>query len=205
MNGQIAHRGSRQIELQRLPVIAGIVGEVHAGFGAGEQQALAPGIFANDTSNAHVRQAGHNFFPGFAGVAGSIEIGVKIATSKHRGVGRVCVVRRRFDAVDVRMIRQSRGSHVRPRRAIVRDVNQAGRRSDKEQVGIQRRRGQRLNRAVFGLLHVRIVVLLGNLGVFLGWDVTTRGRLGGSSLRFGCFGGQVATDFFPTCAIVGAL
>ena len=40
VNGQIAHRGDRQVELQRLPVVAVVERNVNAEFGAGEEQAL---------------------------------------------------------------------------------------------------------------------------------------------------------------------
>ncbi len=47
VNPQIAHRSMRQIQLQRLPVIAVVERRPNAIFAAGEEQSLAYRIFAH--------------------------------------------------------------------------------------------------------------------------------------------------------------
>src|SRR5262249_43507342 len=47
MNHQIANRGCRQIQAERLPVVPVVEREVDCPFGAGEQQSFKLGIFAN--------------------------------------------------------------------------------------------------------------------------------------------------------------
>jgi len=47
VNGQIAHRGVRQIQLQQLPGVAIVKGNIDRSLGTREEQALACGIFAH--------------------------------------------------------------------------------------------------------------------------------------------------------------
>ena len=45
---EVAHRRHRQVELQRLPVVAVVERDERAALGAGEQQAVALRIFLHD-------------------------------------------------------------------------------------------------------------------------------------------------------------
>ena len=47
VDSQVAHRGMRQIELQRLPVLAVVVGDPHGFLGGGEKQPPAAGVLAH--------------------------------------------------------------------------------------------------------------------------------------------------------------
>ena len=55
MNPEVAHRSVRQIELEGLPVVAIVKRDPHAGFGAGEQQTFANGVFAYGVDGANCR------------------------------------------------------------------------------------------------------------------------------------------------------
>src|SRR2546429_8400310 len=54
MNRQVAHGGVREVEFERLPVIAVVEGNVDGPFRARKQQSLSPGIFAYDVARASV-------------------------------------------------------------------------------------------------------------------------------------------------------
>ena len=74
MDGQVTHGSVRQIELQRLPVVAVIERDVDGGFGSGKEQALAKGIFADDVDRSVVGKTLGDFDPGLAIVAGAIDV-----------------------------------------------------------------------------------------------------------------------------------
>src|SRR5215831_5133062 len=57
MDGQVANRAHRQVELERLPVVAIVKGNVHSQLGAGEQQALLLRIFANHSQEGCIRNS----------------------------------------------------------------------------------------------------------------------------------------------------
>ena len=57
VNREIAHGGVRQIELQRLPMVAVVERNPNGIFGSGEQQSFADGIFADGVDGAEVGKA----------------------------------------------------------------------------------------------------------------------------------------------------
>src|SRR6516162_7197451 len=79
VDSEVAHRGGWQIELQRLPVITVIERDGYAGFGAGEQHALANGIFANGTGDAGLGEPIHDLFPGLTTIACTEKQGMGIS------------------------------------------------------------------------------------------------------------------------------
>jgi hypothetical protein len=81
LNPEVAHGCVGQVELERLPVVAVVEGEPDGGFGAGEEQPLADGVFA-DGVDRRVGQACGDGLPGSAAVVGAIEVGVLIVDAE---------------------------------------------------------------------------------------------------------------------------
>ena len=75
VNRKIADGSRRQIELQRLPVVAVIERHVDPEFCSGKQQIFFLRIFANAAQKSMRRNAIGNQLPGRTIVASSIEIG----------------------------------------------------------------------------------------------------------------------------------
>ena len=69
VNPQIAHRGVRQIQLQRLPVIAVIERHPYGVLRACEQQPFAHRIFTHRVHGAEVGQARGDLRPCLAAIA----------------------------------------------------------------------------------------------------------------------------------------
>ena len=88
MNPQIAHGSVRQVELQRLPVLAVIEGHPHRILRAREQQALAHGIFADRIDGTEVWQADGYQLPAIASIVGAVDVWMHIidAEAAHRNV-----------------------------------------------------------------------------------------------------------------------
>ena len=81
LNDEIAHRGRRQIQPQRLPVCAVIERDIHALFRSREKQPFALGIFADGVHRLAGRDFVHNFCPRFAAVLRSKNVRLQIVES----------------------------------------------------------------------------------------------------------------------------
>src|SRR5258708_34068096 len=121
MHGEVADRSSGHIELQRLPGIAIIEGDVGAQFRAGVEQALAYRIFADAIEEAAFGNAGGGALPGFAEIARTVEIRLQVfeAMAVNRGVRGGSVEMRSFDVRDFAPGREFRRSDVAPGLAFV--------------------------------------------------------------------------------------
>ena len=69
MHSEIANVRRREIQLQGLPVVAIVEGNVECVFGSGVEQAFAHGIFADDARDPIGLQTCGDFLPGFSGIA----------------------------------------------------------------------------------------------------------------------------------------
>jgi hypothetical protein len=78
MDPQIAHRGVRQIQLQRAPVITLIKGDPYRGLGGRKEQATALRIFAHRIRGRVRREARDDRLPGAAAVARTVEVGMEV-------------------------------------------------------------------------------------------------------------------------------
>ena len=133
VNCQVGNIGGGQIQLQRLPVIAGIERNIDRVGSAGEQESLAAGIFANRARHARLGQASDDFLPRLSRVARAIKIRMHVAwrvergkravRSKDRRVGGIGIMRRCFDAIDVRMFGKIRGRYIVPGGTVASQVD----------------------------------------------------------------------------------
>ena len=156
LDPQVAHRRGRQVELQRLPVITVVEGDVHAVLRAGEEQAPAHGIGADDSCDAPRRvihrQAVRDARPRLAEVARAVEEG-RMKSQAHvldGRVGRAGHVRRGFERDDVgaTRIRHLRDADVGPRLSFVaRQVDESVGRAHPDHTAPHGGRGERLDRA----------------------------------------------------------
>src|SRR5277367_795889 len=72
----------RQIQLQRLPVVAVFEGNVDRSFGAGVEQAFAHRVFANHVDGRVVRQTVGDFRPRFAVIARAVNMRTQIVETE---------------------------------------------------------------------------------------------------------------------------
>src|SRR5260370_29643834 len=88
MNGEVAHGGVGQVELQRLPVIAVIEGNKYRALRTRKKQPFALGILAHRVAGSASRNPNSNFGPGFAEVASPVNVRAQIVQAKavDRGV-----------------------------------------------------------------------------------------------------------------------
>src|SRR5271165_3742461 len=82
MNREVAHGSVWEVELERLPRIAVVERNVHGSFRAGVEQALAPGIFANDIGRRVVGDTAGDLDPSRAEIARAVEVRVEIVEAK---------------------------------------------------------------------------------------------------------------------------
>jgi len=84
-DGDVAIRRVRQILLQRLPMIAVVERDVHAAFGAGEEQSLSSWIVADDAREASTRLIGReardDLRPGLSEIARAEDVWRVIAVA----------------------------------------------------------------------------------------------------------------------------
>ena len=113
---QVAHRGMREIQLQRLPVLPVIGRAPHGALGGGEQQSAALRILAHGIHGGVRRQAAGNRLPGPAPVVGAVDVRAQIvdAHAAHRDIGAIRIEVRGLDLRDLAPRRQRRGGDVRP-------------------------------------------------------------------------------------------
>ena len=70
-------------------MVAVVPGNIHGAFGAGEEQALAFGIFADGVDGLVLGQAADNLLPRFPAVVRAIDIRMQVVEPKavDRGIG----------------------------------------------------------------------------------------------------------------------
>ena len=117
----IAHRGVRQVQLQRLPVLTVIERCPHGFLGRREQQALALWILADGIHGGIRRQACGDGLPGPARVAGAVHVRAQVvdAHAAHGYVGGVDIEMRRLDLRHLAPGRQRGRRDVRPARSVI--------------------------------------------------------------------------------------
>ena len=126
MNYEIAHGRVRQIELQRLPIVSIVEGNVNGAFRAGEEQTFANRIFAHHVAGAAIGNIFCDFRPRFAEIARAVNVRAQIVEPERidRGVRRARLEVRSFDDRNFAPRLQLRRRHVLPRfSAVARDVN----------------------------------------------------------------------------------
>jgi len=98
VNREIAHRGVRQIQLQRLPGISIVEGNIDRCLGAGKKEPLAGGIFTHGVDGSIRGQPGDNLLPVGAEVARAVDVRIQVVEAKSidGSVGRARVKVRSF-------------------------------------------------------------------------------------------------------------
>jgi hypothetical protein len=94
VNNQVPNRSRWQIELQGLPMVAIIEGNVDAGFGASVQEAFANGVCANHPDYSVARESGDDKLPGVATVPRSEYVGCRFLADVYRSIGGASIVGR---------------------------------------------------------------------------------------------------------------
>ena len=89
LDDQIADRGGRHVEPQRLPAIAVVEGHVHGLLGPAVEQPFARRILADDVHGPAVGQAVHDRLPRLAAVVGPIDVRPEVV-EPQRVDRRVC-------------------------------------------------------------------------------------------------------------------
>ena len=82
MHHEIANRGDRQIETERLPVFAVIQREIHAALGGCEEETLAHGIFAHAVHGFVLRNPSDNHLPGFSPIVSAVGQWVQVVDAE---------------------------------------------------------------------------------------------------------------------------
>src|SRR6266581_3938610 len=188
VDDEVVDGSGRQVELQGLPVRTIIEGNPRASFGAGIEQALVLGIFANSVNVRAVGKAGGDGRPSFAEISGLVNVGLKVIelVSVDGGVSSAGFERGRFDQADHGPFGKAFGSDVGPIFSIVaRELDQAIVGADPEQTFLFRRFGDSENQVV--KFDAGLVFGDGAAGILLLGFVVA---------------GQVRTDGFPGMAAV---
>ena len=99
---QIAHGCMRQIQLQRLPMIAVVKRNPHRVFGSGKKRPLRTGS-SRTVLTAALWAVLRDLLPGFSAIMSAVDVGTKIVNPKtaHRNVGRLIIKVRRTDLRDL--------------------------------------------------------------------------------------------------------
>src|SRR5262249_35872521 len=147
----------RQVEAERLPVVAVVEGDVDGALGSGEEQTLALGIFTDGVDVLVVWNAGDDFGPGLAAVAGAKNVRTQIVEAKriNRRVGCIRVGVAGFEDRDLLPRGQRRRSDIVPVRAAVGgepDESVVG--SGPDAVDVERRRRERVDDSALRRLHL---------------------------------------------------
>ena len=126
MNREIAHRSMRQIQLQWLPIVSVVEGNVDGAFRAGEEQALARRIFPHHVAGAAIRNTMRDFRPRFPVIARAVNMCAQIVEPERidRGVRRARIEVRGFDDGNFAPRLERRRRNILPGLAAVsRDLN----------------------------------------------------------------------------------
>ncbi len=187
MNDQIADRSGRKVHLQRLPMVAVVPGDVDAAFGSGEKQALALGIFA-DRVDGFVGQSGYDLLPTLAAIVCAIDIRMEVveAEAVHGSIDGCGVEVRGVELGELAPRSEFRRRNVLPvLAAIASYLDHAIVGSGPDQVGIFRRRSQRIDHAA--------MLALGGIGLDKWTESCGNARI---------FASEVRADDLPTVAAV---
>ena len=128
VKSEIAHRAWRQVELQRLPVVAVVERHEDAELGAGHEQAAPLRILLHRLQVDAARQPRRDLLPAPAAISGAIDIRLIVleTVAVDGRVGFIRVEVRRLQHHHLAPPRQLARRHVRPRLPIVLgDVNVA--------------------------------------------------------------------------------
>ncbi len=151
VHGEVANRGDRQIELQRLPRRAVVKRNVDAPFGAGIEHPAAPRILANGVDERALRNAADDEAPRCTAVVRLIDIRRVIveAVPVDRRIRRLRIEVRSLDNSDFAPRRQCLGRYVLPgARVVTRHPNITVVGARPYQRGAQRRRRDRIDDAM---------------------------------------------------------
>ncbi len=158
VNGEIAHRGMWQIELQRLPVVTVIKGNEYRALRTCKEQPLAFGIFAHRVARSTGRNAVRYFAPRLAEVASPIDVRAQIVQAKavNGSICRTGLEMRNLDDRDLAPGLELRWRDVLPGLSgVLRDVNQTVVRARPNCIRVLERRRDRVNHApVLALLRI---------------------------------------------------
>src|SRR5258708_25123044 len=83
LNDEIADRGTRHVQPQRLPVVAVVERNVDLTFGAGEEESLALGVLANGIDGSAVGDAVDDLGPGLAAIARAEDMGPHVVEAER--------------------------------------------------------------------------------------------------------------------------
>jgi len=148
----------RQIQLQRLPVVAIVEGNPNTLFRAGKEQPFSQRILANRVDGCVIRQTIGDALPGLAAIVRSINVGVRIVNSEAAdgSISGSIIEVRSDELCDFAPRSQRRRSNVLPAgAAIPRDPEQAVIGASPNGVNALERRCQSINDASL-LVGVRI-------------------------------------------------
>src|SRR6266566_6042628 len=189
MDRKVAHGRVRQIELQRLPIVSIVEGNIDGTFRSREEQALAHRIFAHHVARSAIGNPFCDFRPRFSEIARAVNVRAQIIKPERidRGIRRARVEVRRFDNGNFAPRLQSRRRHVLPGfSAVARDVNQSVVRARPDGVRFFERRSNRVNNAA----------MLSFFRIARGENAETRGNFVG-------FAREIVTDDLPTVSRIG--
>jgi len=142
VNYEIADRYGWKIELQRLPVVAVVEGDEHAGFGAGLEQSFANRAFTNGVQKRRRFDTSCDGCPGLSVIACAVEIRLVVVQSMavHCGTGHSGGEVRGFDGCDFAPVSDAGGRDIGPGlAAIARKMYLAGVASYPDQTGFDGR------------------------------------------------------------------
>src|SRR5215470_3630488 len=99
MDRQVAHGGVREVEFERLPVIAVVERNEDRAFCASKQQSLSLGVFAYNVARGAVGNASADLRPSFPRIAGAVNMRAQIIQPERidRRVGRARIEMRSFN------------------------------------------------------------------------------------------------------------
>ena len=190
MDHQVAHGDRREVELERLPVVPVVEGDVHAEFGGRVQQAASGRILPDGVDEVAIAQAGDDGLPVPAPVAGAVELGLAILDPVpiHGDVGGSGVEGGGLDAGDLGPGRDTGGRDLGPVGAAIGAApDKAVVRAHPQESFVPGRGGDGVDHAAAGL----------RAGV--------RGHAGGleTGRRTGVLAGEIRADHSPVGAAIG--
>ena len=186
----VADRSHRHIILQRLPLVAVVERDIHAEFGAGEQQPFDLGILLHRVDVGAHGDARDHVPPRLSAVVRAVDIGLVIGQTMavHRRIRGLRIEVAGFDLRHLAPRGHRRRSHIVPGLAVVaRHVDQAVVGAHPDRGGLERRRSDGVDHAE--AVDHRFVDILGGKRVERDRHVRLQA----------C---QVGADFFPGAAAV---
>src|SRR5260370_18714486 len=116
MNREIAHGRLRQIQLQGLPIVSIVEGNVDGAFRPGEEQTLSNWIFAHHVAGAAIRNTQRDFRPRLPVIARAVNVCAQIVQPERidRRVRRARIEVRSLDDRNFSPLLQLRRRYVLP-------------------------------------------------------------------------------------------